>query len=190
MLQELRPENGAAEAARWLERLVSAPSVELAANSAANSTEVSRGWGSLGGRAARARVFVRTIPRTLLRLIGQTFSLPAPRTLILALGADEAAIRDALNRAQEAPERVLLVTDSLAIGEVWRAGTGVEHVPAAGERQAELTGIAYEEFRRRRLGLILAGRPRFRQALTAGEVPHDLVDAATAPPRRRARLLR
>ena len=81
------------------------------------------------------------------------------------------------------------MTDSLAIGDVWRAGTGVEHVPAAGERQAELADMDYEEFRRRRLGLILAGRPRFRDALAVGDVPPDLLDAATAPPRRRARLL-
>jgi hypothetical protein len=143
----------------------------------------------LHARAARVWVFVRTIPRTVRRLIGQTLTLSRPTTIILALGADEAAIRDALNRAQEAPERVLLVTDSLAIGEVWRAGTGVEHVPAAGERQAELAGGDYAEFRRRRLGLILAGRPRFRNVLTAGEVPPGLVDAATARPHRRARLL-
>jgi hypothetical protein len=121
--------------------------------------------------------------------MNQTLTLPRPTTIILAFGADESAIRDALNRAQEPFERVLLVTDSLAIGEVWRAGTGVEHVPAPGEREAELAGGDYAEFRRRRLGLILAGRPRLRSALTAGEVPPDLVDAATAPPRRRARLL-
>ncbi len=132
---------------------------------------------------------MRTIPKTVGRLVKQTLTLPRPTTIVLALGADEAAIRDALNRAAEAPERVLLVTDSLAIGEVWRAGTGVEYVPAAGERQAELAGTEYAAFRRRRLGLILAGRPRFRHALAVGDVPPDLVDAATAPPRRRARLL-
>jgi hypothetical protein len=108
---------------------------------------------------------------------------------VLAFGAAEPAVRDALNRAQEPPERILLVTDSLAMGEVWRAGTGVEHIPASGERQAALAGVEYAEFRRRRLGLILAGRPRFQNALTAGDVPADLVAAATAPPRRRAGLL-
>jgi hypothetical protein len=123
------------------------------------------------------------------RLVKQTLTLPRPTTIVLAFGADEGAIRDALNRAKEPPERILLVADSLAMGEVWRAGTGVEHVPAAGERQAELAGVEYEEFRRRRLGLVLAGRPRFRNALTAGDVRPDLVAAATAPPRRRGRLL-
>jgi hypothetical protein len=190
-LQELRPENGAADAARWLEALAERPREGFTTHNVANPPlgDGTRRRSPVRARAARAWVFVRTIPRTVRRLIGQTLTLPRPTTIILALGADEAAIRDALNRAQEAPERVLLVTDSLAIGEVWRAGTGVEQVPAAGERQAELAGGDYAEFRRRRLGLILAGRPRFRNVFTAGEVPPGLVDAATAAPRRRARLL-
>jgi UDP:flavonoid glycosyltransferase YjiC (YdhE family) len=202
-LMELRPENGAAAAASWLMDLARGAAVrgEKAEEQGLRRPAKRRPTDGEGpsraaprrparsGSPARAWVFVRTIPRTVRRLIGQTLTLPRPTTIVLALGADEAAIRDALNRAQEAPERVLLVTDSLAIGEVWRAGTGVEHVPAAGERQAELAGGDYAEFRRRRLGLILAGRPRFRNVLTAGEVPPGLVDAATAPPRRRARLL-
>ena len=84
---------------------------------------------------------------------------------------------------------MLVVTDSLAIGDVWRAGTGVEHVPGPRERQAELAESDYAAFRRRRLGLIVAGRPRFSKALAAGDVPRDLIDAASAPPRIRARLL-
>ncbi len=202
-LEALRPENGARSAAQWLSDL---------ARGAVGRDEKSHEQGPRGGFSprpvdgegssrpaprrpvrlgspARAWVFVRTVPRTIARLINQTLTLPRPTTIVLAVGADEAAMRDALNRAQEPPERVLLVTDSLAIGEVWRAGTGVEQVPAAGERQAELAGGDYAEFRRRRLGLILAGRPRFRKALAVGDVPPDLVDAATAPPRRRARLL-
>jgi hypothetical protein len=168
----------------------------LTAHDAANSTVDGRGASSaaprrrsLAARAARAWVFVRTLPRTLTRLIKQTLILQRPTTIVLGFGADEGAIRDALGRAAEPPERILLVTDSLAIGDVWRAGTGVEHIPAAGERQAELAGADYAAFRRRRLGLILAGRPRFRNAIPAGDVPPELVDAATAPPRRRARLL-
>ena len=129
------------------------------------------------------------MPRTLVRLAKQTLTLPRPTTVVLALGADEAAVRDALNRAEELPERVLVVTDSLALGDVWRAGTGVEHIPASGERQAELAGADYQEFRRRRLGLILAGRPRFRRAIPAGDVPDELIAVATSPRRIRARLL-
>ena len=145
-LQELRPPNGAADAARWLESLsqrpgnvrqviyrVSTVALHPSARGAARRA-------ALRARAVRAWVFVRTIPRTVARLVTQTLTLPRPHTIVLAFGADEPAIRDALNRARQPPERVLLVTDSLAIGDVWRAGTGVEHVPAAGERQAELAG--------------------------------------------------
>jgi UDP:flavonoid glycosyltransferase YjiC (YdhE family) len=193
-LEELRPENGAADAARWLEKLLGATQAPREGFTTYNVGNPSFGEGKrrsspLSARAARALVFVRTLPRTLTRLVRQTLSLPGPTTLVLAFGADEGAMRDALGRAAEPPERILLVTDSLAIGDVWRAGTGVEHVPAAGERQAELAGSDYEAFRRRRLGLILAGRPRLRRAIAVGDVPADLVEAATAPTRRRARLL-
>ena len=39
----------------------------------------------------RAWVFVRTIPKTITRLMNQTLTLPRPTTIILAFGADEAA---------------------------------------------------------------------------------------------------
>ena len=193
-LQELRPPNGAAEAARWLVELSNPPSPPrgtVAMNEMSNVPldDGRRRRPAPGARGARAWVFVRTLPRTLARLVNQTLTLPRPRVIVLAFGADEAAIKEALARAAEPPERILLVTDSLAIGDVWRAGTGVEHVPAAGERQAELAGAGYAAFRRRRLGLILAGRPRFRNAIAVGDVPDDLVDAAAAPARRRARVL-
>jgi hypothetical protein len=134
-------------------------------------------------------VFVRTLPRTIARLIGQTLSLPRPRTIVLALGAEEGAVLGAIRGAQDPPERVLVVTDSLAIGEAWRAGTGVEHIPGPGEPQAAMSGLEYDEFRRRRLGLILVHRARLRHAIDVGEVPADLHEAVLAPPRRRARLL-
>jgi UDP:flavonoid glycosyltransferase YjiC (YdhE family) len=201
-LQQLRPDNGAAEAARWLESLLSAPpnppSGEKSVLSAENAP-LGEGGGEGGGagrersplraRAARAWVFVRTLPKTITRLIGQTLSLPRPRTLVLAFGAGEREILDAIEGAQDPPERILVVTDSLAIGEVWRAGTGVEHIPGPGERQAALAGLDYDAFRRRRLGLILRHRPRLRRVVEVGEVPADLRDAVTAPPGRRTRLL-
>jgi hypothetical protein len=134
-------------------------------------------------------VFVRTLPKTIARLIAQTVSLPRPRTLVLAFGASEGAILEAIEQAQDPPERVLLVTDSLAIGEAWRAGTGVEHIPRPGERQAALSGHEYGEFRRRRLGLILVHRPRLRRVIEVGEVPADLREASLSAPRRRSRLL-
>ena len=194
-LRELRPENGAEEAARWIETLLEASS------GPSSGTFVRRGLTNapfghrersrppLAARAARAWVFVRTLPQTLARLVRQTLSLPRPRTLVLAFGATERAILDSIERAQDPPERVLVVTDSLAIGGVWRAGTGVEHIPDPRERQATLARLAYDEFRRHRLGLILAHRPRLRRVVAVGEVPAGLREAATAPPHRRSRLL-
>ena len=134
------------------------------------------------------------MPHTLRRLGLQLLSLPRLRTLILGLGVEgdelERGVRAALERVSDPPERVLVVTDSLAIGSLRRAGVAVEHVPAPGERQAALAGGDYGSFLRRRLGLVLAQRPRFRRAMAVGEVPDDLLAAAMARPRRRARLLR
>lgn len=195
-LQELRPDDGAAEAARWLETLIHPANSASGSKSTVEVENLPLGEGgghgtrrrpSLGARTGRAWVFVRTLPKTLLRLVGQTISLPRPRTLILAFGASEPQILEEIETAAAPPDRVLVVTDSLAIGEVWRAGTGVEHVPGPGERQAELSGLDYDEFRRRRLGLILAHRPRFRLLIEAGAVPADLRDAAIAAIGRRSR---
>jgi hypothetical protein len=112
----------------------------------------------------------------------------------VALGVEgeelERGVGAALDGTPDPPERVLVVTDSLAIGSLRRRGVAVEHVPAANERQARLAGGDYGPFLRRRLGLILAQRPRFRHALAVGDVPGDLLVAATARPRRRASLLR
>ncbi len=193
-LEELRPDNGAAEAARWLEGLhggadtTKASSGALTGLSPVNAPFDARR--RRRARAARAWVFVRTLPRTVSRLIRQTVSLPRLRTIVLALGADERSISDALEGAPDPPERILVVTDSLAIGEVWRAGTGVEHIPGPEERQASLAGTGYEEFRRRRLALILAHRPRLRRVIEVGDVPRDVREVALVSPRSRARLLR
>jgi UDP:flavonoid glycosyltransferase YjiC (YdhE family) len=203
-LEELRPSNGAEEAAAWLQELARgaggrgekayehglrggfSPRPRDGEGPSRRAPRRPVRWGS----PARAWLFVRTLPKTVTRLVGQTLTLPRLSTVVLAFGADEAAVRDALNRAGDPPERILVVTDSLEIGDVWRAGTGVEYVPGPGERQAELAGGDYAAFRRLRLGLILAGRPRFSSALAAGDVPPDLIEAAKAPPRRRAGLLR
>ena len=183
-LQELRQDNGAAEAARWLEQLGQLRGAEGRGEKAAEhglrggfSPRLRDGEGPSRraarrpvrwGSPARAWVFVRTLPKTLVRLVGQTISLPRLRTLILAFGASEAEILEEIGTAAAPPNRVLVVTDSLAIGEVWRAGTGVEHIPGPGERQAELSGVDYDEFRRRRLDLILAHRPRPPRVLEVG----------------------
>jgi len=204
-LGELRPDNGATEAARWLEGLAQLRGTEGRAEKAEEQglrrsakRRPMDGEGpsrqaprrpALRARAARAWVFVRTLPKTLTRLVTQTLALPRPRTIVLAFGAAERDILDAIERAQDPPERVLVVTDSLAIGEVWRAGTGVEHIPGPGERQAELSGFEYAEFRRRSLDLILAHRPRPRQVIEVGEASADLREAVLARQSRRWRLL-
>ena len=176
-LAELRPENGAAEAARWLERLatgrepaggegggVPVGGAEKAEEQGLRRSAKRRpmdGEGLLGtpagdpprrpvrwGSPARAWVFVKTLPRTVARLVRQTLTLPRPRTLV--------------------------VTDSLEIRNVWRLGVGLEHIPGPGERQAELAGLEYPAFARRRLELILAHRPRPRRVITVGDVPGEL----------------
>jgi hypothetical protein len=133
------------------------------------------------------------VPRTLVRLGGQSISIPRSRTLVLALGArGEELVRGveaSLVETGDPPDRVLVVTDSLELGALRRMGVGVEYVPAEGERQPELAGGDYGSFLRRRLGTILAHRPRLRRAMAVGDVPEELVAAATARPARRARLL-
>jgi hypothetical protein len=194
-LGELRPANGAADAARWLEELVAHPSA--GPSGGARGTAGRGRWRSSpshGPGIRRAAAWVASLPRTVARLARQWVSLPWPRTLLVALQVDgdglERGVDDALERIPDPPRRVLVVTDSLAIGSLRRAGVAVEHVPGPHERQPALAGGDYGAFLRRRLGLILARRPRLRRALAVGEVPDGLLAAATARPRRRARLLR
>jgi hypothetical protein len=202
-LIELRPENGAGQAAEWLEQLAttrtaadgrrgSEEAPQQGREDPAKRTIHGRMRASSGarrpsaaGRAARAWVFVKTLPRTLARLVRQTLTLPRPRTLILALGADPETLEHGIAEAltDVSPERALVVTDSLEIRLVWRLGVGLEHIPGPGERQAELAGGDYAGFRRRRLALILAHRPRVRRVIPVGEVPEDLREAALAQSR-------
>jgi len=194
-LDELRSANGAADAARWLEEIVGRPKAGAGgrARGAPNGGR-RRSPPVLGPGLRRAATWVASLPRTLARLGSQSVSLPRLRTLVVALGVEgeelERGVGAALEQTPDPPERVLVVTDSLAIGSVRRAGVAVEHVPAPGERQVTLAGDDYGPFLRRRLGLILAQRARFRHALAVGQVPGDLLAATTARPRRRARLLR
>jgi hypothetical protein len=89
--------------------------------------------------------------------------------VILALGLDPedhaGAVERAIAEAGEAPERILVLTDRLDFAPLLAAGVGFEHVPGAGERQAELSGEPYERFREARVGLIRAHRPRPRRVL-------------------------
>jgi hypothetical protein len=191
-LDELRPANGAADAARWLEEVVGHSAG--AAGRAPGAPNRGRRPPALGPGLRRAVTWVASVPRTLARLGSQSVALPRLRTLVVALGVEgeelERGVGVALEQIPDPPQRVLVVTDSLAISSLRRAGVAVEQVPAPGERQVALAGGDYGPFLRRRLGLILAQRPRFRRALAVGEVPDDLLAATTAKPRRRASLLR
>jgi UDP:flavonoid glycosyltransferase YjiC (YdhE family) len=194
-LDEQRPANGAADAARWLEEVVGHPTAAAAGGAAGAPSRGRRpSPPGLGSRLRGAATWVASLPRTLARLGSQSVSLPRLRTLVVALGVEgeelERGVGAALEGTPDPPERVLVVTDSLAIGSLRRLGVAVEHIPAANERQTTLASGDYGPFLRRRLGMILAQRPRFRRALAVGEVPGDLLAAATARPRRRASLLR
>jgi UDP-N-acetylglucosamine--N-acetylmuramyl-(pentapeptide) pyrophosphoryl-undecaprenol N-acetylglucosamine transferase len=159
-LAALRAWHGAEQAARWLE--------EMAA-SAREREPAGAARASLGVRARRAWIFASSVPRTLARVTGQRLSRPRPRVVIVALGLDrerhEAELQRAIAKAGEPPERILVVTDRLEFGPLLDAGVGFEHVPAAGERQAELAGVAYEQFRDARIELIRAHRPRPRRVI-------------------------
>lgn len=130
-------------------------------------------------RAWRRRwgTFVGSVPQTAIRLGRQQLTQPRTRTVVAALGLPgervAPAVREALADTSEEPGRVLAITDALdALAELRALGVGVEHVPARGERQAELAGGGYEAFVRRRVELILAERPRPRRVLVApGSAP-------------------
>ena len=192
-LDEARPDNGAPEAARWLEGLIDAPGSGSGAGAGAGAQGGAQARRSVGQRLRRGFDWLASVPRTLLRLGGQTLSMPRSRTLVVALGVPdeelESGVLAALAETPDPPESVLVVIDSLQIGALRRLGVGVEHVPARGERQPELAGGDYEAFVRRRLGTILAQRPRLRRAIAIGDVPDELLLAAAARPARRARLL-
>jgi len=107
----------------------------------------------------------------------QQLTQPRTRTVVAALELPDervgGAVREALEGSSERPGRVLVITDALGtLGELRTLGVGVEHVPARGERQAELAATSYEEFLRRRVERILAERPRPRRVLVApGSAP-------------------
>jgi hypothetical protein len=160
-LTDLEAPAGAADAARWLAEF--SPSTGPASPPATRSgwRDFRRRWGT----------FIASSPRTAVRLTRQQLTEPRPRTVILALGVEgdvAEAVRAALAATPDPPNRVLVVTDSLAaLSELRALGVGIEHLPARGSRQAELAGGPYEEFARRRLAAILAERPRPRRTLVA-----------------------
>jgi UDP:flavonoid glycosyltransferase YjiC (YdhE family) len=188
-LDELRLPDGAAQAAGWLE--------ELAADRRGPARPRASRWGRWTGAplasARRAAPFAARIPLHAAAFIKQTITRPPPRTVVLALGVPsgelESRLGELLARTAEPARRVLVVTDSLDFAPLLRAGVGFEHIPGPREPQAQLASGGYEEFVRRRLALILAERRPPGRALAIGEAPAGLLDAITAPRRRRRELL-
>ena len=166
---ELGGANGAGEAAEWLSSLARGEVDPAAAASEAGDV----GAGKRGSfRAFRRRwgTFVASIPQTALRLTRQQLTQPRPRTVIEAFGLGDgapAAVQAALAQTPDPPERCLVLTDSFEFAGLRALGVGFEHVPPPGSRQAELAGVPYEEFRRSRVALALAERPKPRRTLTA-----------------------
>ncbi|MEK6327201.1 MAG: glycosyltransferase [Actinomycetota bacterium] len=174
-LDELRFEDGAAQAARWLGELARA------------ERPAGRGRAGLWRRwlrrplssARKAAPFAARLPLHAAAFVKQTIVRRPPRTVVLALGVPEGdlepQLEGALARTPDPPGRVLVITDSLEFGPLLRAGVGFEHVPGPGEAQARLAGGDYHSFLSRRLTLILAERPRPRRALAIGDTGADLL---------------
>jgi hypothetical protein len=179
-LAALRPDNGAGEAAAWLERLTeTVPPRRRAVGRL-------RRYAEHPIRSARRDApLAARVPRDAAAFVKQTIERRSPRTVILALGlADgelEDRVADALRETPDPPGRVLVVTDSLEFEPLLALGVAFEHIPARGEAQAELAGGDYEDFARRRLELILAERRRPQRVLSIGLLGARLA-AATATP--------
>jgi hypothetical protein len=163
-LEAERGGNGAAAAVRWLEELAAAP------GAGARGAGGDAARPSASTRLRRAWIFASTAPRTALRVARQLATRPRLRVVVVALGlrgeSSGERVIAAVRATGEDPRRVLVVTDRLDFRRLLAAGVGFEHVPAQGERQPELAGVPYEEFRRGRLELILARRPRRRRIVS------------------------
>ena len=164
------PATGARDAAAWL-AAGAPPHPADGLKTLEGATESTR---RRGGKEFRRRwgSFFGSLPQTAYRLTRQQVSKPRARALVFAVGIDPAevaeAVRAAASEAGERPERTLVVTDALgALGELRALGVGVEHIPAASSRQAQLSGLAYEDFVAERLALIRAERPRPRKVVAA-----------------------
>lgn len=173
-LAELRPPNGAPQAARWLEDLAGAEPKPRAPQSRW------RKYARSPARSARAAApFVARLPVHGAAFVKQTIQRPAPRTVVLAFGIEpgeiEAALAGALARTPDPPGRVLVVTDSLELRALRRAGVGHEHVPGPAAAQAVLAAEPWESFARRRLELILAERRRPRRMLAVGAAGEEML---------------
>jgi UDP:flavonoid glycosyltransferase YjiC (YdhE family) len=170
----VRPEpQGAADAAAWLRGLAGAEMHLTSSDRTQDATrqEGPQRYGSAREFRRRWSSFFASLPQTAWRLGKQQLTKPRARALVLAFEIDgdvAAAVKQAIERTGERPERVLVVTDALqALGAIRALGCGVEHVPARGSREAELAGGDYESFRSSRLKLIAAERPQPRATIVA-----------------------
>jgi len=188
-LESLNVPNGAGAAALWLEDLAGAgiagpagarrpraPGLsDMACHDNLGMPAADEHRTPFSLRLRRASIFIASVPRTLVRLGGQILRRPRMRAVALALGLAEGELARRLESALDGvpyrPEQVLVITDRMEFGPLLAAGVGFEHLPAPGERQAELADVPYQAFLRRRLGLILAERPRPRRVLALGDVP-------------------
>lgn len=168
-LAALPLDDGAAEGAEWLADLVSRPRTPRAARS-----RLRRYLDDPAGSVRAAAPVLRRAPRNLGGIAWQTVVRRPPRTLVLALGLEpgqlERELPETLATTPDSPGRVLVVTDSLELAPLRRAGVAFEHVPARGSRQAAVGADDYDSFLRRRLELILAERPRPRRQVAIGDV--------------------
>jgi UDP:flavonoid glycosyltransferase YjiC (YdhE family) len=167
-LGRLEVADGAAQAAHWLSTLAATER-----RPGPRRSRLGRYLADPLGSARAAAPVISRAPRNLGAIAVQTVTRRPPRTVVLALGLEPGALErelpGALERTPDPPERVLVVTDSLELAPLRRAGVAFEHVPARGQMQALVGGDDYDSFLRRRLSLILAERPRPRRALAIGE---------------------
>ena len=169
-LHALPPATGARDAAAWLTAGAPAHPAD-GLKTLEGATESTR---RRGGKEFRRRwgSFFGSLPQTAYRLTKQQLTKPRARALVFAVGIEPErvaeAVRAAAAEAGERPERTLVVTDALrALGELRALGVGVEHIPAASSREAQLSGLAYDDFVAERMALIRAERPRPRKVVAA-----------------------
>ncbi len=160
--------DGAAQAAAWLGELVKEPRRPRPSRSL-----LRRYLSDPVGSAKAAAPVLRRAPRNIGAIAWQTVTRRPPRTLVLALdlesGELERELPKTLAATPDPAARVLVVTNSLELAPLRRAGVAFEHVPGRGSPLATASGEVYDSFLRRRLELILAERPRPRRVLSIGE---------------------
>jgi UDP:flavonoid glycosyltransferase YjiC (YdhE family) len=174
-LAEMRPGNGAVDAAAWI--------ADLAATKRVRKPGTPR-WKRYArhplAEGRKAAPFAARVPAAAARVAKQTIERPSARALVLALGEEGADLEHRLpgliERSGGKPERVLVVSDQPAVLRALRAiGTGAEQIPAAGSAQAALSGQGFEEFAASRLALILSERPKVRRFYAVGAQARDLL---------------